>query len=92
VPTLEGEAEIEVPPGAQPGHTVTLRGVGLPSLRGAARGDQHVLVDVVVPAELSDEQRELAERLDATLGPANLDGGGRGGGARSRRRWGRRRA
>jgi molecular chaperone DnaJ len=90
VPTLDGEAEIDVPPGAQPGHTVTLRGLGLPSLRGAARGDQHVLVDVVVPAGLSDEQRELAERLDASLGPANLDGGASR--TRSRRRRGRRRA
>ncbi|MGH2951412.1 MAG: molecular chaperone DnaJ, partial [Solirubrobacterales bacterium] len=66
-PTLDGERDVEVPAGAQPGHTITLSGLGLPSLRGAARGDQHVLVDVVVPADLSPEQREIAERLDDAL-------------------------
>ena len=70
VPTLDGEREVEVPAGAQPGQVVVLAGLGLPSLRGAARGDQHVVVDVVVPEELSDEQRELAERLDDSLGVA----------------------
>ena len=73
VPTLEGEREVEIPAGAQPGHTITLTGLGLPSLRGAARGDLHVLVDVVVPTDLSPDQRELAERLDESLGQADLD-------------------
>ncbi|MGH2953483.1 MAG: molecular chaperone DnaJ [Solirubrobacterales bacterium] len=66
-PTLDGEREVELPAGTQPGHAITLSGLGLPSLRGAARGDQHVLVDVVVPADLSPEQRDLAERLDDAL-------------------------
>ena len=83
VPTLDGEREIEVPAGAQPGEHIVVRGVGLPSLRGAARGDQHVVLDVNVPAGLSKEQRELAERLDESLGSANSRGDGS---SRSRRR------
>ena len=83
VPTLDGEREVEVPAGAQPGEQIVLRGLGLPSLRGAARGDQHVVLDVYVPAELSKEQRELAERLDEALGPRARAGDG---GSRSRRR------
>ena len=77
VPTLDGEREIKVEPGTQPGQRVVLRGVGLPDLRGAYRGDQHVFVNVIVPGRLSEEQRELAERLGDTLGPDNLsrDGG-----------------
>jgi molecular chaperone DnaJ len=77
VPTLDGEREINVEPGTQPGQRVVLRGVGLPDLRGAYRGDQHVFVNVIVPGRLSEEQRELAERLGDTLGPDNLsrDGG-----------------
>lgn len=67
VPTLDGDREVEVPPGAGTGHTITLRGLGLPSLRSPGRGDQHVLVEVVIPSELSDEQRELVERLDQTM-------------------------
>jgi molecular chaperone DnaJ len=68
VPTLDGEAEVEVPAGAQPGQAIVLDGRGLPSLGGAARGDQHVIVYVVVPTELTPEQRELAENLDRALG------------------------
>ena len=83
VPTLDGEREIEVPAGAQPGEHIVIRGLGLPSLRGAARGDQHVVLDVYVPADLSKEQRELAERLDQSLGSANSRGDGS---SRSRRR------
>jgi molecular chaperone DnaJ len=83
VPTLDGEREIEVPAGAQPGEQVVVRGLGLPSLRGAARGDQHVVLDVYVPADLSKDQRELAQRLDEALGPATSRGDGR---SRFRRR------
>ena len=72
VATLEGEREIELAPGIQPGHGETLRGLGLPRLGSRRRGDQRVMVDVVVPTNLSEEQRELAERLDETLEDSNL--------------------
>jgi molecular chaperone DnaJ len=83
VPSLDGEREIEVPAGAQPGEHLVLRGMGLPSLRGAARGDQHVVLDVQMPADLSSEQRELVERLHRSLGSANSGSDGSSG---SRRR------
>jgi molecular chaperone DnaJ len=73
VPTLEGEREVEVPPGIQPGAEQVLRGAGLPRLGGRRRGDQRVLFDVVVPTNLSEEQRQIAERLDGTLGEENLE-------------------
>jgi molecular chaperone DnaJ len=72
VPTLDGDREVEAKPGTQPGGRAVLRGLGLPSLRGAGRGDQHVFFNVVVPANLSEEQRELADRLDETLDDDNL--------------------
>jgi molecular chaperone DnaJ len=68
VPTLDGETEVELPAGAQPGQAIVLPGNGLPALRSAARGDQHVIVDVVVPTELTAEERELAAKLDRALG------------------------
>jgi molecular chaperone DnaJ len=81
VPTLDGDREVEVPAGAQPGEHVLIRGLGLPSLRGAARGDQHVILDVHIPAKLTREQRELARQLDETLtADGNRDG-------RARPRW-----
>jgi len=72
VPTLEGEEEIEVEPGTQPGHQYVLRGIGLPRLNGRRRGNQRVVLEVFVPTNLSEEQRELTERLDGTLEDENL--------------------
>jgi molecular chaperone DnaJ len=81
VESIDGEQEIDVPAGAQPGEAVTLRGLGLPSLRGPSRGDHHVVLDVVVPIELDADQRELVEQLDDSLEEVNLRREGRG------RRW-----
>jgi molecular chaperone DnaJ len=72
VPTLDGEREIEIAAGTQPGHEEVLRGAGLPQLGGRRRGDQRVILNVIVPTNLSGEQRELAERLDESLEPENL--------------------
>jgi molecular chaperone DnaJ len=72
VPTLEGTAEIELPPGTQPGELLTLRGEGMPSLRRGRVGNLRVVVNVVIPRRLSAEQRELAERLEDSLGEDNL--------------------
>jgi len=82
VPTLDGESEVEIPAGSQPGEHVLLKGMGLPSLRGSRRGDQRVVLDVFVPGRLSKEQRELARELDEALGPK---GGRRDGRSRFRR-------
>ena len=70
VPTVEGSEEVEVPPGAQHGHEIRLRGKGVPRLRGSGRGDLHVIVNVVVPPKLSKRERELLEQLAEVSGPA----------------------
>jgi molecular chaperone DnaJ len=64
VPTLEGEAELNFAPGTQPGEVRVLRGKGLPVLQGFGRGDQRVLVNVLVPRQLNDEQRRLLEEFE----------------------------
>jgi molecular chaperone DnaJ len=64
IPTLEGETELVFEPGTQPGQIVVLRGRGMPVLQGFGRGDHRVLVDVVLPRHLSDEQRRLLEQFD----------------------------
>jgi len=79
VASLDGDREVEIEPGTQPGERVVLRGIGLPDLRDSARGDQHVFVNVIVPGNLSEEQRELAGRLGETIGPENLRRDGRRG-------------
>jgi molecular chaperone DnaJ len=71
-PTLEGTAAVEVPAGTQPGEVLTLRGEGMPGLRRGRRGDLRVVVNVVIPRRLSEEQRELLEQLNGTLTAENL--------------------
>jgi molecular chaperone DnaJ len=72
VPTLDGDTELELDPGVQPGETVTLRGRGLPPLRRGPTGDLRVIVNVLIPRRLNPEQRELLEQLHGTLTEENL--------------------
>ncbi|HEX8745435.1 MAG TPA: molecular chaperone DnaJ [Thermoleophilaceae bacterium] len=72
VETLDGPETIEIAPGTQAGTIVALRGKGMPSLRRGDRGDQRVLINVVIPRNLSREQRELLERFRGTLTEDNL--------------------
>jgi molecular chaperone DnaJ len=71
-PTLHGTTPVEVPQGTQPGEVLTLRGQGMPSLRGGRRGDLQVVMNVVIPRRLSEEQRELIGRLLQTLTEENM--------------------
>jgi len=64
VPTLDGEVQVEIAPGTQPGEMRLLRGKGMPVLQGFGRGDQRVVVNVVVPTRLTDEQRRVLEEFE----------------------------
>lgn len=68
IPTVDGPMTIKIPTGTQPGKVVTLRGKGVPHLRGSGRGDQLVVVNVEIPTRLSQEQRQLFEQLAKSLG------------------------
>lgn len=72
IPSHEGEREIELPPGIQHGVQFALRGHGLPGSNGGPPGDLRIVVHTIVPTDLSEEQRELAERLEDSLEPRNL--------------------
>lgn len=71
IPTLDGEARLRFEPGTQPGEIRVLRGRGMPVLQGFGRGDHRVLVNVVVPRQLSDEQRRLLEEFEGVATAAN---------------------
>lgn len=63
-PTLEGKSvAVRIPPGTQNGRTIRLRGKGMPKRGGSGHGDMLVTVMAVLPVELTEEQRELFERL-----------------------------
>jgi molecular chaperone DnaJ len=67
VPTLDGTKKIKVPAGTRHGTVQRLRGVGAPKPKGKGRGDIRYRLEIDVPEELNDEQREAAEKLAETL-------------------------
>lgn len=68
IPTLDGPVKLTIPAGTQPGRIFTIKGKGVPFLRGSGRGDQLVITNVEVPARLTTDQRKLFEQLAQTLG------------------------
>ena len=62
VRTLSGTAQVRVPAGSSSGRRLRLRGRGLPA-RDGGRGDLYATVQVAIPRELSDEERDLFEKL-----------------------------
>ena len=61
VPTLDGPVEMDVPDGTQSGETFRLRNKGMPRLKRRGNGDLYVMVQVVTPESMNDEQREALE-------------------------------
>ncbi len=59
VPTLDGKVKYEIPEGTQSGTVFRFKGKGIPYLKRSGRGDQYVMVNVVVPKKLSGKQKEL---------------------------------
>jgi molecular chaperone DnaJ len=66
--TVDGPVAFKLPAATQSGQQFRLRGKGVPDMRGSDRGDQIVTIHVIVPKDLTAEQRELVERLGKTLG------------------------
>lgn len=68
LPTLDGDEEILVPAGTQPGREFVLRQRGVPRLQGRGRGDLRVRVQVQVPTKLSDPEVELLKKFAESRG------------------------
>ena len=71
VPTITGKAKMRVPAGTQSGTVLRLKGKGVPSLRGGARGDLHIRVVVETPVALSKEQLETLTKFSDSLTDKN---------------------
>lgn len=63
VPTMTGRVKMRLPAGASSGQKLRLAGRGMPRMKGGNYGDLYVTVKVVVPKNLSKEERELVSRL-----------------------------
>jgi len=64
VPALDGDIELKLSAGSQPGDVKVFRNRGVPALQGYGRGDLRVVLNVTVPRHLSDEQREVLQRFE----------------------------
>lgn len=74
IQTLDGPREIELAPGTQPEHVITLDGLGVGRLHQGGRGDFHVHVNVVVPTKMDEQQRALLKELAALRGEEKPEG------------------
>ena len=68
VPTVDGPVEIAIPPGTQYGQTFRLSGKGMPHVRTGRRGDQFVVVQVLVSKELDSRQKDLLKQVGGLTG------------------------
>ena len=75
VPTMSGSVKLTIPPGTQGGQTFRLKGRGMPSLRRNNEfGDLMATVRIIIPKELSKEERRLYEQLaELSDGATSLD-------------------
>jgi curved DNA-binding protein len=67
VPTLDGkELSIKIPPGTKHKTKLRLSGHGLPHMQGKGKGDLFLCVHIDMPKKLTEEQRNLVEKLAET--------------------------
>ena len=63
VPTINGTAMMNIPPGSQSGQLFRLRGKGVPKIRGIGTGDQIVQIKAITPTNLSRKQKDTLKEL-----------------------------
>jgi curved DNA-binding protein len=63
VPTLDTPKRIKIPAGMQPGQKIRLKGYGVAASGKKPAGDLYAVIEVVVPAKLTPEQKEVLEQL-----------------------------
>jgi len=63
IPTVDGKVKIKLKNGTQAGEVLRLRGKGLPNVNGYETGDQLVHINIFTPSSVSDEERQILEKL-----------------------------
>jgi len=64
VPGINGDLKLDIPEGTQTGTVLRIAGEGIPQLDGAGKGDEYVVVKVVVPTNLSRKQKDLLKEFE----------------------------
>ena len=63
VPTLDGSIKLKIPAGTENAQSMRVRGKGLPKGKTGERGDLYVVIQIVLPAEISGAERSAWEQL-----------------------------
>ena len=63
VPTLKDQVSVRIPPGTDQGRQLRIRGRGLPIGRTDRQGDLYVVINIELPRQITDEERELWKKL-----------------------------
>lgn len=66
IPTLEGSEELKIKAGSQPGDRITLKGKGVPDVKGYGVGNMYIDLKVVLPTKVDKDQRELLENFKSS--------------------------
>ena len=59
---LKGIAEVGIPAGITSGNVLSLKGQGLKQKNSTERGNLYLIIEVEMPKDITDKQRELLER------------------------------
>ena len=78
--TLSDLEELDIVAGTQSGTVITMRGRGMPRLRGSGAGNLHVHIEVVTPTKVDGRQAELLRELAALRGEEQAELAARGHG------------
>ncbi len=63
VPTLKDQVSVRIPPGTNQGRQLRIRGHGLPVGRTGRQGDLYVVINIELPQQITEEERELWKKL-----------------------------
>lgn len=72
VATVDGEIEVKVPAGTQPGTVLKVAGKGVPVINSGKHGDLLLTIRVIIPGKLSKKEKELLDEL-ATLNGESVE-------------------
>jgi DnaJ-class molecular chaperone len=63
VPTMTGEVTVTIPAGTQNNKLLRLAGKGMPKAKSTGNGDEYVRLIAQLPADMTDEEREIFQKL-----------------------------
>jgi curved DNA-binding protein len=63
VPTIDGTAKVSIPSGVQNGTKLRLKGKGVQNVKTKARGNQYVEINIVMPDNIKESDKEIFEKL-----------------------------